>query len=285
MNHTRPFLGFGLGLRPEHYKDILLTKPKVDWFEIITENYLVEGGKPLYYLDKIRVDYPIMMHGASLSLGSTDPLDYHHLANVKNLSERIEPLWISGQIAWTGINQYKMHELLPLPFTKEAIDHVVMQIQKIQEFLGRRILIENVSSYLTYEHSEMTEWEFISEIVTRADCFLLLDINNIYVNAINHEFSPLSYLNGVPGERIYQMQLAGLAYQGDPIIDTHETIISHEVWELYEASLQQFGAVSTMIERDLNIPPLSELLKELDNARRISKNILKNQRDIFAELV
>ncbi|HEX2549479.1 MAG TPA: DUF692 domain-containing protein [Gammaproteobacteria bacterium] len=273
MNHSRPFLGFGLGLRPEHYEDILLTQPKIDWFEIITENYLLEGGKPLYYLDQIRKNYSIMMHGVSLSIGSSDPLDYHYLQKVKELALKIEPLWISDHLCWTGVNGQHVHDLLPLPFTEETIQHVVSRIQKVQEFLDRRILIENISSYVTYQHSEMTESEFISEIAHRADCYILLDVNNVYVNAINHQFNPLDFLKNIPSERIYQIHLAGHSTSGNYIIDSHDSPIIKSVWELYAETLKKFGAISTLIERDDRIPPLQEMLKELDFARFIAKNI------------
>jgi hypothetical protein len=284
MNDKRPFLGFGLGLRPEHYEEILQTKPVIDWFEIITENYLIDGGKPLYYLDQIRKNYPLVMHGVSLSIGSTDPLDFHYLQKVKNLAARIEPLWISDHLCWTGVNQVNLHDLLPLPYTAEAITHIVNRIEAVQEFLGRRILIENVSSYLTYQQSEMTEWDFIAEILNRADCYMLLDVNNIYVSAKNHEFDPLEYLNTLPSERIYQIHLAGHSDHGNYIIDTHDAMIIPDVWDLYAKTLQRFGAISTMIERDDHIPPMSELLRELDHARGIAKKILSAEEYLYAAL-
>lgn len=275
INNQRPFLGFGLGLRPEHYEQVINEKPDLDWFEIITENYLVDGGKPHYYLDKIRENYPIVMHGVSLSIGSTDPLDFNYLKKIKLLAERIEPIWISDHLCWTGINQLNMHDLLPLPYTKPAIDHVISQIQQVQDFLGRRILIENVSSYLTFLQSEMHEWEFLTEIANRADCYILLDVNNIYVSSVNHEFDPIHYINGVPSQRIYQIHLAGHSNHGNYIIDTHDAPVIQEVWDLYRESLKHHGLVSTMIERDDNIPDLHELLKEVGQARQIALEIRK----------
>jgi uncharacterized protein (UPF0276 family) len=221
QSNKRPFLGFGLGLRHDHYETILRDQPKLDWFEIITENFLVDGGKPLYYLDRIRENYPIAMHGVSLSIGGTDPFDTAYLKQVKALSERIEPAWISDHLCWTGVNQLNMHDLMPLPYTEETIDHVVARIQTVQEFLNRRILIENVSSYLTFQQSGMTEWEFLATIAKKADCFLLLDVNNIYVSSINHAFDPLEYINAMPSERLFQIHLAGHSNQGEYIIDTH----------------------------------------------------------------
>ncbi len=269
------FLGFGLGLRSEHYEDILQQNPPLDWLEIITENYLVPGGKPIYYLDKIRELYPMVMHGVSLSIGSTDPLDWDHLKQVKELANRIEPVWISDHLCWTGVNGINMHDLLPLPYTVQAIDHVVAQIHQVQEFLGRQILIENVSSYLTYKQSEMSEWEFLSEIVTRADCLILLDVNNIYVSSYNHDFNPHDYLNGIDVHRVQQIHLAGHSNQGNYIIDTHDAAVIQPVWDLYAAAIKRFGAISTMIERDDNIPDLAELLSEVEHARNISAEILK----------
>ncbi|KTD24720.1 Protein of uncharacterised function (DUF692) [Legionella lansingensis] len=277
LREKLPFLGFGLGLRPEHYEEILEQNPAVDWFEIITENYIVPGGKPLYYLDKVRQDYPLVMHGVSLSLGSTDPLDWDYLKQLKDLAKRIEPHWISDHLCWTGVNGLNLHDLLPLPYTTEAIDHIVARIKTIQDYLGQQILIENVSSYLSYKESEMNEWEFLSEIANRADCFLLFDVNNIYVSSVNHEFNALDYLRGVPSHRIAQIHLAGHSNYGDYIIDTHDAPVTQAVWDLYAETIRQFGAISTMIERDDKIPPLKELVLELNHARQISDNILANE--------
>ncbi|KTC87547.1 DUF692 domain-containing protein [Legionella drozanskii] len=271
-HHKLPYLGFGLGLRPEHYEDILLLKPDVDWFEIISENYLIPGGKPLYYLDKIRENYPVVMHGVSLSIGSADPLDRVYLKELKSLAERINPVWISDHLCWTGVQGLNMHDLLPIPYTEEAIAHIVSRIKEIQDYLGRRILIENVSSYLTYIQSEMTEWEFISEIANQADCYLLLDVNNIYVSSINHNFDALEYVNAIPSERVVQIHLAGHSDYGTYIIDTHDAPIIQPVWDLYAKTIAKLGPRSTMIERDDNIPPLAELLVELNQARKIMEN-------------
>lgn len=270
-----PYLGFGLGLRPDHYDVILEHQPPLDWFEIITENYLVPGGKPLYYLDEIRQHYPLVMHGVSLSVGGTDPLDKDYLGQVKALADRIHPAWISDHLCWTGVNNLNMHDLLPLPYTQETIAHVVSRINEVQDFLQRQILIENVSSYLTYQQSEMTEWEFLAEITQRADCFILLDINNIYVSAFNHGFHPEEYLQGIPLRRVQQIHLAGHSNHGDYIIDTHDAPVIDPVWELYASALKRFGAVSTMIERDDDIPPLNTLLAEVFQARDIASKVLQ----------
>lgn len=281
MTHSQkkhlPYLGFGLGLRPDHYETILQEQPALDWFEIITENYLIPGGKPLYYLDRIREHYPIVMHGVSLSIGSSDPLDFEYLKQVKELTKRIEPAWVSDHLCWTGVNGLNMHDLLPLPYTQQAVDHVVSHINQVQEFLERRILIENVSSYLTYEQSEMTEWEFLSEIANRSDCLILLDVNNVYVSSYNHAFNPHDYLKGIPKERVCQIHLAGHSNHGDYIIDTHDAPVIPPVWDLYAETLKRFGAISTMIERDDNIPELNELLEEIDHARLIASEVLKEK--------
>ena len=263
-------LGFGLGLRTDHYETILADKPPVDWFEVITENYLVPGGKPLYYLDRIRADYPMVMHGVSLSIGGMDALNFDYLRQVKALAERIEPAWISDHLCWTGVNGVNLHDLMPLPYTEEAVRHVVKRVNRVQDFLGRRILLENVSSYVSYAHSEMTEWQFLSAVAEQADCLILLDINNIYVSAHNHGFEASVYLDNVPVDRIRQFHLAGHLDQGNIIIDSHGDAIIDPVWSLYETALRRFGPVSTMIERDDNIPPFPVLLAELEQARRIA---------------
>jgi uncharacterized protein (UPF0276 family) len=266
----RPWLGFGLGLRPTHYETILNDQPAVDWFEIISENYLVPGGRPLHYLDRIRERYPMVMHGVSLSIGTQDPLNREYLKQLRALADRVEPAWISDHLCWTGAHGLNAHDLLPLPYTEEALKHVAARVGEVQDILGRRILLENVSSYVSYPESEMSEWEFLREIAGRADCLILLDINNIYVSSVNHEFDPHTYLDAIPPERVWQFHLAGHRNHGDYIIDTHDEPVIDPVWELYAAAVRRFGRVSTMIERDDNIPPLAELLAELDRARRIA---------------
>jgi uncharacterized protein (UPF0276 family) len=271
---SRPYLGFGLGLRTPHYQTILDTKPAVDWFEILSENYMVPGGKPLDFLDRIRSHYPMVMHGVSLSIGSTDPLNQNYLKDLKQLAARVEPAWISDHLCWTGVHGKNMHDLLPLPYTEEAVKHVADRIAHVQDYLGRQILIENVSSYLTYKDSGVSEWEFLKAVVERADCLILLDVNNIYVSSFNHGFDPIDYLDGVPRERVQQFHLAGHRNLDTHIIDTHDEPIIDPVWELYEAAVKRFGPVSTMIERDDNIPPLEELMTELDQARRLAAPII-----------
>ena len=274
----RPFLGFGLGLRKEHYETILAEKPPIEWFEIISENYLVDGGKPLYYLERIRADYPLAMHGVSLSIGGTDPLDFEYLKKLKALAQRVEAAWISDHLCWTGVDGVNLHDLLPLPYTDDTLRHVVERIRRVQDFLGRRILMENPSSYLAYNHSGVPEWEFLDAMAEQADCLLLLDVNNVYVSARNHGFDPCEYLAHIPAKRVWQIHLAGHSDYGSYVIDTHDHPVADPVWDLYEAAIRRCGPVSTMIERDDNIPPLDELLAELDHARAIAAPIIDTTR-------
>ncbi len=277
-----PYLGFGLGLRPEHYREVAEEKPAgVDWFEAISENFMVEGGPALHFIQKIRENYPIVIHGVSLSIGSSDPLNQDYLKTLKKLIERIEPIWVSDHLCWTGVNKINLHDLMPLPYTEEALKHLVLRIQAVQEFLGRQILLENVSSYVTYTCSEMTEWEFLSELARQADCFILLDINNIYVSSYNHSFDPLEYLNAIPVDRVKQFHMAGHRNLGDHIIDTHDESIIDSVFDLYRVALRRFGKISTMIERDDNIPSLSELMLELDELKKITHSTLATTEQIF----
>ncbi|MGH8611876.1 MAG: MNIO family bufferin maturase [Gammaproteobacteria bacterium] len=266
----KPFLGYGLGLRTDYYETILATRPAVDWFEVVSENYMVEGGKPLYYLDRIRTDYPMVMHGVSLSIGGTDPLDFAYLGRLKSLAARIEPAWVSDHLCWTGQGGQNLHDLMPLPYTERVVRHLADRIGRVQDFLGRQILLENVSSYVAYRRSDMTEWEFLGAVAEKADCYILLDINNIYVSAVNHDFLPQAYLEGVPAERIRQHHLAGHTDYGDYIVDTHDHPVIDPVWELYAEAVQRFGPVSTMIERDDRMPPFSELMDELEKTRAIA---------------
>jgi uncharacterized protein (UPF0276 family) len=270
----KPFLGYGLGLRPEYYDTIVETQPAVDWFEILTENYMVDGGKPLHFLDRVREHYPLVMHGVSLSIGGTDPLNKDYLKQLKQLIARVEPQWVSDHLCWTGQGGHNLHDLMPLPYNEEAIRHVAQRIRQVQDYLGRQILIENVSSYVSYTHSEMTEWEFYAEVAQRADCLMLFDINNVYVSARNHHFDPLDYIRGMPAERVWQFHLAGHSDYGDYVIDTHDHPVVPPVWELYAEALRCFGPVSAMIERDDRFPPFEELLAELQEMRRIGQAVV-----------
>jgi uncharacterized protein (UPF0276 family) len=272
LSRDKPrYLGFGLGLRTQHYQSILETSPKVDWFEIISENYMVPGGKPLAMLDRIRDRYPLVMHGVSLSIASTAPLDMEYLKALRDLAHRVEPKWISDHLCWTGVHGVNLHDLLPVPYTEEALEHVVGRVVQVQDFLNRRLTIENVSSYLEYDASEMSEWEFVAELARRADCWLLCDLNNIYVNEFNHGGPAQSFLDTLPADRVVQFHLAGHSYNETHLIDTHDADVCPEVWDIYADALKRFGPVSTMIERDDKIPPLSELMVELDMARSIAR--------------
>jgi hypothetical protein len=265
-----PFEGFGLGLRTAHYEAFAAARRRVDWLEIITENYLVPGGRPLQWLDRIRAEYPMVMHGVSLSIGSCDPLDPDYVAQVAALARRVEPLWISDHLCWTGVAGCNLHDLLPLPYTEAALRHVVSRVQAVQDTLGRRILLENVSSYVSFAESELTEWAFLAEIAQRADCLILLDVNNVYVSAHNHGFDPDDYLAALPPQRIQQIHLAGHSRCGDVIIDTHDAPVVDPVWDLYARAIRRLGPRPTMIERDDRIPPLDDLVAELDRARAVA---------------
>ncbi|WP_137226106.1 DUF692 domain-containing protein [Shewanella sp. MEBiC00475] len=268
---TEDFLGFGLGLRTDHFEHILQHQPDIDWFEVLSENYLVAGGKPRYYLEAIAEQYPVVMHGVSMSIGSTDPLDMDYLKALKKLNNDIQPKWISDHICWTSIHGVNSHDLLPLPYTEETVNHVAERVRIVQDFLGRRILLENVSSYLSYQDSTMDEWDFLSQVAEAADCLILLDINNIYVSARNHHFNPLDYLKKIDPRRVQQFHLAGHSDFGDYVIDTHDHDVPPSVWTLYQAALERFGAVSTMIERDANIPEFPALYNELLEAKHIAQ--------------
>ncbi|MBS0375680.1 MAG: DUF692 domain-containing protein [Proteobacteria bacterium] len=264
-------LGFGLGLRPPHYAAILAEAPAVDWFEVITENYLVGGGRPLHFLDAIRERYPVVMHGVSLSIGALEPLDLDYLEGVRGLARRCEPAWISDHLCWTGTDGTNLHDLLPLPYTEEALGHLVPRIAQVQDFLGRPLVLENVSSYVSYASSAMTEWEFLTALARRSGCRLLLDVNNVYVSSRNHGFDARDFLDGVPVESVQQFHLAGHLDLGSHVIDTHDAPVRAEVWDLYAHALRRFGPVSTLLERDDHIPPLAELVAELELAREIAR--------------
>jgi hypothetical protein len=275
-------LGVGLGLRPPHYAHILEHRPNANWFEALTENYLGLhdrwGGKPLQVLEAMRRDYPLTLHGVSLSIGSTDPLDTAYLARVRELAARVEPLWISDHLCWTGVAGESLHDLLPLPYTEEAITHVSERMQRVQDALGRRILLENVSSYLTFAHSHLQEWEFVTAVAERADCGILLDVNNIYVSALNHGFDPQAYLAGIPSARVGEMHLAGHSRRGDLLVDTHDGPVCPEVWELYRQAVLRFGCLPTLIEWDANIPDFAVLAAEADRAGEVQAGALADAR-------
>jgi hypothetical protein len=261
------FRGFGLGLRPPHYQAFLETEPPVDFVEVISENFMVRGGRPLHVLDAVRERYPVAMHGVSMSIGSADGVRPEYLRRLKQLADRIDPLWVSDHLCWTGVEGFNSHDLLPLPYTEETLDVVCDNLALVQDALERAILLENPSTYLTFADDEMTEWAFLTEVCRRSGCYLLLDINNIHVSGTNHGFDPAAYIAGVPVERVRQIHLAGHSVGRDLLIDTHDHPVSDKVWALYEAACARLPPVATMIERDDRIPPLPELLAELDTAR------------------
>ncbi len=260
---------FGLGLRPPFYAEAAAGRVPVDWFELITENFMVPGGNPLRVLEAVRRHYPVALHGVCMNLGGTDPLDESYLDDLAKLVTRVEPLWVSDHLCWTAHRAHQLHDLLPLPHTEETVEHVARRICQVQERLGRQILIENVTSYVQFE-STMPEWEFISAVADGADCLILLDINNLFVSAHNHAYEPRQYIDAVPASRVRQLHLAGHSVSGPLLIDTHDHPVSDAVWDLYRYALRRLGPVATMIERDGAIPELAQMLQELDRARAIS---------------
>lgn len=298
--------GFGLGLRTEHYAAFAEPLPaalRPDWLEIISENYLVPGGKPLWHLERIRRDYPLVMHGVSLSIGSTAPLDRAYLRQLKALADRIEPAWLSDHLCWTGVDHRNLHDLLPMPYTEAALHHLLERIERVQTLLGRPLVLENVSSYVRFAADEMDEADFVAALLHRSGCGLLLDVNNVYVSARNHAAwrpsqagtpavprgdpgvlgngpadalrAARAYIDKLPAAQVVQIHLAGHEDRGDIVIDTHDQPICPAVWELYRHSLQRLGARPTMIERDDHMPPLAELLAELGLARRLSQAVCR----------
>jgi uncharacterized protein (UPF0276 family) len=267
--------GFGLGLRPAHYNDILATPRAlsgVDWFEILSENYMVPGGKPLAMLDRIRWDYPMAMHGVSMSIGTPQGPSQDYLRELKKLMQRVQPLWVSDHLCWTGTHGTNMHDLFPLPYTEEAIAAVVRNVRRVQDVLERPLLLENVSSYLSFASDTLSEWDFVAAVAEESDSLILLDVNNVYVSSVNHGFDPLDYLDALPAHRVRQIHLAGHSVQQGCIIDTHDQPVSDPVWALYAEALRRFGPVATMIERDDNIPPFADLAYELRRARAYAES-------------
>jgi uncharacterized protein len=264
-----PFLGFGVGLRRPHYAHVLEHHPKVDWFEVIAENFMVAGGRPLEVLEAVRERYPIVMHGVSMSIGSTDSINRQYLKQLRVLARRFEPAWMSDHLCWTGVGGHNLHDLLPLPYTEEAVRHVASRIRIVQDTLERPILIENVSSYMAFAASSMTEWEFLAAVASEADCGILLDINNIFVSAFNHDFDAVRYIDSVPVERVIQFHLAGHSDHGAYLLDTHDHPVCEQVWSLYERAVRRFGPVSALVEWDDNIPEFEVLSATAERARTI----------------
>jgi len=263
-----PQLGTGLGLRPPHYPEVVAApSPDVAWYEVISENFMVAGGNPRRVLAAVRAAHPVVLHGVSLSIGATDPLDESYLDRLASLCADVEPAMVSDHLCWAGLGGHSVHDLLPVPYTLEALHHVVARVGRVQDRLRRRILLENPSSYAVFADGDLGEAEFLAELARRADCGILLDVNNVWVSCHNHGWDPLGYLEALPIDRVGQIHLAGHSRDGALAIDTHDHPVSDAVWELYRAAIRRFGPVTTCIERDDRIPPYAELVAE---ARRVT---------------
>jgi uncharacterized protein (UPF0276 family) len=274
--------GHGIGLRTRHFPRVLDGTARADWFEAISENFMIRGGRPLAVLERVRADAPIVLHGVSLSIGSTDALNEDYLTELRALAERFQPAWISDHLCWGSHAGCYAHDLLPLPYTEEALAHVAGRIARVQERLGRRILIENVSSYLAFSHSTMTEWEFLGAVAERADCGILLDVNNVYVSGVNHGFSPEAYVDAIPASRVAQVHLAGHSDHGTHLLDTHDAPVVPAVWQLYRRAVARFGRVSTLVEWDDRVPELEEVLAEAERARAVEAETVAGRTDGWA---
>lgn len=265
-----PKLGMGLGLRPPHYPRVTSGPcPGIDWFEVISENFMVAGGNPRRVLRQVRERFPVVLHGVSLSIGSTDPLDERYLDDLLQLIRDVEPAIVSDHLCWSSLGGHSVHDLWPMPYTEEALEHLVVRVGHVQDRLGRRILLENPSSYATFAASELGEAEFLAELARRADCGILLDVNNAWVSCKNHGWDPLQYLAALPAERIGQLHLAGHSDEGDLLIDTHDHDICDPVWDLFRQVIGRLGPVSTLLERDDHLPPYDELAAEAMRAREV----------------
>lgn len=275
MNAQRGNLGFGLGLRSTYYQAILEQRPAIDWFEIVSENYLVAGGKALYFLDAIGEQYPLVMHGVSLSIGGPHELDRDYLRQLKHLAARVQPAWISDHLCWSRGNAHQLHDLLPLPYTEESLQHVAARVRQVQDVIERPLVLENVSSYLRCADDQFSEWQFLAALSELSGCELLLDVNNVYVSARNHGFDAWTFISSLPKQRIRQLHLAGHSDYGSYLIDTHDQPVSDPVWQLYQRTLQHLGPVSTLLERDDHFPDLDVLLDELNTARRFAAQALQ----------
>ena len=275
MTYRVPYLGHGVGLRTTHFPHVLAGTAQVDWFEAISENFMIAGGRPLAVLERARAICPVVLHGVSLSLGSTDRLSEPYLRALRALAERVAPAWVSDHLCWGSVGGHYAHDLLPLPYTEEALDHVVERVRTVQDRLGRQILIENVSSYLTFTHSAMPEWEFLAAVAERADCGILLDVNNVYVSAVNHGFDAERYILAVPADRVAQIHLAGHSHRGTHLLDTHDGHVAPAVWDLYRVAVRRCGRVSTLVEWDDRIPEWDVLCAEAERARVVEAEILE----------
>jgi len=269
-----PYLGHGIGLRTTHFPRVLDGTARADWFEAVSENFMIRGGRPLAVLERVRAEAPVVLHGVSLSIGSTDPLNERYLRELRALAERFDPAWVSDHLCWGSFGGHYAHDLLPLPYTEEALAVVVERVERVQERLGRRILLENVSSYVTFTHSVMPEWEFLGAVAERADCGILLDVNNVYVSAVNHGFAADAYIDGVPAARVGQIHLAGHSDKGTHLLDAHDGPVVEAVWCLYRRAVRRLGRVSTLVEWDERIPELEVVLAEAERARTAEAEVL-----------
>ncbi|QHC98588.1 MULTISPECIES: MNIO family bufferin maturase [unclassified Pseudomonas] len=274
MSVSIPSLGYGLGLRSAYYQQILEQSPNVDWFEVVSENFMVQGGKALYYLDAIAERYPLVMHGVSLSIGGPHALDPDYLKQLKQLANRVRPAWISDHLCWSRGNAHQLHDLLPLPYTEESLDYIAARVMQVQDVLQRPLVLENVSSYVRAASDDFTEWEFLALLSRVSGCELLLDVNNVYVSSRNHGFDPWVFISSLPVDKVRQLHLAGHSDYGDYVIDTHDHPVSDPVWALYQRTLEHFGPVATLLERDDHFPPFDELLDELQKARQLGNKAL-----------
>lgn len=262
-----PDLGLGIGLRTTHFSHILSEEPDMDFFEILTENFLDTGGRPSHVLDRVAERYPVVMHGVSMSIGSTDPLDFDYLDKVKALADRTGARWVSDHLCWTGVLGRNTHDLLPLPYTEESLRHCADRVRTIQEHLERPLVLENPSTYLEFSVSDIPEWEFLARLAEEADCGILLDVNNVYVSAFNHRFDARAYIEAIPAERVCQYHMAGHTNKGTHIVDTHSDHVIDEVWELYGHTLRHVGLRATLLEWDADIPPFEVVRAEVLKAR------------------
>ncbi|PKB15955.1 DUF692 domain-containing protein [Flavobacterium sp. 5] len=292
-----PNLGLGLGLRSQHFEHILQNNPQVDWFEVISENFMDSHGRPRHILQQIAEKYPVVMHGVSMSIGSTDPLNFDYLKSLKQLASEVKPTWISDHLCWTGVLTTNSHDLLPLPLNDESLKHVCNRITQVQDYLERPLIVENPSTYASFNNSTLPEWEFLRIMTEETGCGLLLDVNNVYVSSFNNDFDPVEYINGIPHDKIVQMHLAGHQNCGNYIIDTHDREVTSQVWKLFQQAYQLVGEASVLLEWDGNIPAFdvyhSELLKSkkyMDAAfvgvenevQSIDKEQVSNPLNIFA---
>lgn len=264
--------GAGVGLRSQHYREILAELPKVEWFEVLTDNYFAAGGADLAKLESIRAHYPFTMHSVGMSIGGTDPIDFGYLKKIKVLKDRFEPAWISEHLCWTSHHGIHFHDLFPLPYTEETVRHVSKRIRDIQDFFGEQILIENVSSYVSYQDSEMTEWEFVSAVVEEADCSLLLDLSNVYISSLNNNFSAPQYVDFLPAGHVKEIHLAGFEDRQSHLLDTHNCAVAEPVWDFYREVIARLGPVPTLIEWDSDLPALHVLLNEARRADEVIKH-------------